>query len=217
MKNKWFIIGCLFVMASLLSLLLTSVTSTIAYNVKSTFSSNDPPSEQKWEEPTDEGTMIENGTNGREGIPTGKKVDFPFPEENSTDKLTLYIYIILFLLIAVTVYFVRRRHVKKKKMEMSQNEMSVPVKKESSKVEAVEIDTHIIRSEELHEVREYVKRWEENLVDQKRKRVAETIQEWFQRIKGPVEIIPIYEKVRYGYGDCTEAELQLLIKRLKER
>lgn len=42
------------------------------------------------------------------------------------------------------------------------------------------------------------------------KREAETINEWFERIIGPKEIIPIYERVRYGEKSCTEDEIRFM-------
>jgi len=47
------------------------------------------------------------------------------------------------------------------------------------------------------------------------KREAETINEWFERIKGPLEIIPIYEKVRYGEKNCTEEGIKFIKNSLK--
>ncbi len=52
--------------------------------------------------------------------------------------------------------------------------------------------------------------WESHLNTLNRKRKHETIQEWFKRIKGPTEIIPVYEKVRYGGKQFTSQELNLL-------
>ncbi|RIW28551.1 hypothetical protein D3H55_21490 [Bacillus salacetis] len=64
----------------------------------------------------------------------------------------------------------------------------------------------------IHEIRTLLKEWESNLAHDKKKRYQETISEWFKRINGPASIIPIYEKVRYGYGECTMDEYKLIKK-----
>ncbi|NQD65913.1 DUF4129 domain-containing protein [Bacillus haikouensis] len=67
--------------------------------------------------------------------------------------------------------------------------------------------------EELHQIREVVRKWESGLPFYQKKRPHETIHEWFRRIEGPHEIISIYEKVRYGGKSSSEEEL-LLLKRV---
>ncbi|MBM7587705.1 hypothetical protein JOC86_004279 [Bacillus pakistanensis] len=69
--------------------------------------------------------------------------------------------------------------------------------------------------EEINEIRRIVRDWERQLNFLARKKANETIQEWFERINGPVEIIPIYEKVRYGEKISTKQELLYLRKVLK--
>jgi hypothetical protein len=72
-----------------------------------------------------------------------------------------------------------------------------------------------IPQENLNEIRQMMMDWESHLNTLNRKRSHETIHEWFWRIKGPVEIIPIYEKVRYGGKPFTYEELQILKRFLK--
>jgi hypothetical protein len=69
--------------------------------------------------------------------------------------------------------------------------------------------------ENFNEIRQMMMDWESHLNTLNKKRSHETIHEWFRRIKGPVEIIPIYEKVRYGGKPFTYEEVQLLKKFLK--
>jgi hypothetical protein len=64
----------------------------------------------------------------------------------------------------------------------------------------------------IHEVRKLLKEWENNLPPGNKKRYHETISEWFYRIGGPTAIIPVYEKIRYGYGECTLEEYMLIKK-----
>ncbi|MEL3972121.1 hypothetical protein AAEO50_07505 [Rossellomorea oryzaecorticis] len=72
-----------------------------------------------------------------------------------------------------------------------------------------------ISEENLNVIRQLLFDWESHLNTLNRKRSHETIHEWFGRIKGPVEIIPIYEKVRYGGKPFTYEEVLLLKRFLK--
>ncbi|MBN8190857.1 hypothetical protein JI667_01730 [Bacillus sp. NTK074B] len=67
----------------------------------------------------------------------------------------------------------------------------------------------------LNEIRQLMRDWEAHLNILNRKKNHETIQEWFRRIKGPTEVIPLYEKVRYGGKSFTNKELHLLKKFLR--
>jgi hypothetical protein len=75
-----------------------------------------------------------------------------------------------------------------------------------------EDESLILSEENLNEIRQMLKEWESHLNTLNRKRTHETIQEWFKRINGPTEIIPVYEKVRYGRKPFNHKELHLLKK-----
>ncbi|WP_141771792.1 hypothetical protein [Rossellomorea aquimaris] len=77
-------------------------------------------------------------------------------------------------------------------------------------VDLQEDESLILSEENLNEIRQILKEWESHLNTLNRKRTHETIQEWFKRIKSPTEIIPVYEKVRYGGKQFTSQELHLL-------
>lgn len=75
--------------------------------------------------------------------------------------------------------------------------------------------TFPLTEEKLNEIRKMMMDWEKQLNTSNRKRSNETLHEWFRRINGPIEIIPIYEKVRYGGKPFTYEEVQLLKRFLK--
>jgi hypothetical protein len=70
-------------------------------------------------------------------------------------------------------------------------------------------------SQDTHEIRKLLRNWENRLSPDRKKRNHETITEWFKRINGPIEVIPIYEKVRYGLLNCTKEEYILIRKKLQ--
>jgi len=149
------------------------------------------------------------------------------PSEDTTQRTNLkaaVFYSLLVILLFITIYFLRKRYKKNnnrsnnnqyeveedlKKLALLKNKDSKEITPLFSKEKSVETPIPI------HEIRRYLQKWEAGLVGKRMKREAETINEWFERIKGPLEIIPIYEKVRYGEKNCTEEEIKFIKNSLK--
>ncbi|MCP3741955.1 hypothetical protein [Rossellomorea sp. BNER] len=128
-------------------------------------------------------------------------------------------YGILLFPLAIVVFLICIHHYRKKKREKEMKITSATIKdklilKQDNSNE--NSGTNIpVSTKEINEIRRMVKDWELRQNFLSRKKASETIQEWFERINGPVEIIPIYEKVRYGGKSCTHQELLYLRKVLK--
>jgi hypothetical protein len=116
------------------------------------------------------------------------------------------------LTLIVIVWYIRR---KKKTIRKENDDKETITSKKVENHEPYSTETVIATHEQLHKIRGLLKSWESNLNTIDRKRESETIREWFQRIKGPIDIIPIYEKVRYGKEECTKEEYITVIKKLK--
>ena len=140
----------------------------------------------------------------------------PFSGEIGSGKSLVMKYGI-FVILTVGFLFWYLRHKKKRKVvkedltETSINRHTV----NQGMVEGGDNRTITSPEEKMNEIRQLLKDWENHLNSLQRKKNHETIQEWFKRIKGPVDIIPIYEKVRYGEKDFSTDEVDLLREILK--
>ena len=115
---------------------------------------------------------------------------------------------------ACLIWYLRRKK-KNKKTEGIPETSNTPYTFKTDQSESVVEQPVILTEEKLNEIRQMMKDWETHLSILNRKKNHETIQEWFKRIKGPTEVIPLYEKVRYGGKSFTNKELQLLKKFLR--
>jgi hypothetical protein len=124
----------------------------------------------------------------------------------------------IFVILGVVFLFWYLRRKKKKRKGI---EVVAPVSEharhsnKSGDFRTPEDKTFPLTEEKLNEIRRMLIDWERHLNTLNRKRSHETIHEWFRRINGPAEIIPIYEKVRYGGKPFSHEEVQLLKKFLK--
>ncbi|MCR8847053.1 hypothetical protein NQ095_01430 [Rossellomorea sp. SC111] len=138
----------------------------------------------------------------------------PFSGEIGSGKRFMYVakkYGILVVLAFVCLFWYLRHKKKRKVIKEDPAETSVSrytVNKDQ--LEGADKMPFTLSDEKLNEIRQMVKDWETRLNTLNRKKHHETIQEWFKRINGPAEIIPVYEKVRYGDRPFTHKELQLL-------
>jgi hypothetical protein len=123
----------------------------------------------------------------------------------------------VFMILAVVFLFWYLRYMKKKRKEKEERLPDTDLNRHAVKSYAIQEEDrpYTLSEVKLNEIRQMLIDWESHLNFLNKKRSHETIQEWFRRIKGPIEIIPIYEKVRYGGKSYTHQELQLLEKFLK--
>ncbi len=179
--------------------------------------------------PTGKLKFVEEKKGSDEILPVLNFREKILPSEDTTQRTNFKVavfYSLLVILLFITIYFLRKRYKKKnngssnnqyevegvpKKLAVLENKDGNEITPFFSKEKSVEA------SIPKHEIRKLLQEWEARLVGKNIKKEAETINEWFERIKGPIEIIPIYEKVRYGEKICTEEEIKFIKNSLKLR
>lgn len=119
---------------------------------------------------------------------------------------------ILFFIILILFFIFRRMQNKKQPIHNMRSKQ-----KETRKIEGNEEqgnhDSLILPAEE---VRAMLVKWELTLPKFEKRRLQETVQQWFSRIHKSNDIIPIYEKVRYGEGTASNEELQIMRRWVSE-
>ncbi|WP_026049195.1 hypothetical protein [Bacillus bingmayongensis] len=130
---------------------------------------------------------------------------------DSTENIFIQIGILFFVMLIV--FFIFRRIRNKKQaihhIDLKQKE----IRKVEGNVEQEEQDSLILPAEE---VRAMLIKWELTLPKFEKRRLQETVQQWFSRIHKNSDIIPIYEKVRYGEGIASNEELQMMRRWINE-
>ncbi|MGD6802012.1 hypothetical protein [Rossellomorea aquimaris] len=165
------------------------------------------------DETDEEGVIVENAEGVIEDV--GEKDALKGSSSSMTSKKTLIVSITAILLVSVLLF----RFFKKRK-NMIKNELRSPANKKNSlddhedRAGVIPDNPEFLDETDKNEIRKLVQNWQANLSPNKRKRKDETIHEWFVRIKGPMNIIPIYEKVRYGEASYTNEEYKLVYKEL---
>jgi hypothetical protein len=132
---------------------------------------------------------------------------------NSTRK-KMTILVIGLLLSLLLLFFIRRGRRKRvnQSKEAALGENIQTSENKDYKEEIIEENAHLT---DIDGIRKLLLKWERKLPASKQKRTHETLSEWFQRIDGPADIIPIYEKVRYGLLECTQEEEHFVRRHLK--
>jgi len=222
LNKKVLFISLFLVFGIVLSGLLTMTSLSLTKQIKSTFG------EEKNVEfdgfanpPAGEMTVLEDKVGVDEGIPvvTFLKDKFsPFLSSNPLNmNKTVAFYIPLLILLFITSYFVAKRFKKERKKGKNNYENEETQKQTVAIKNIVKKDIpplikekRVATNNQINETRRLLKKWEARLTGGETKKDAETINEWFKRINGPIEIIPIYEKVRYGEKTCTEDELRFI-------
>ncbi|WP_168413104.1 hypothetical protein [Bacillus salacetis] len=128
----------------------------------------------------------------------------------SKRNLILLITAIFLIIVLIVGFFVRK---KRKKKSWDHSELENDHAKQDLDRSICGISNNIKGSAE-EDIRKLIQNWQANLSQTNKKKKEETIREWFERINGPVKIIPIYEKVRYGEDSFTKEEYGLIKKEL---
>lgn len=218
MKYRMMTIAFVLLIACLISLSLTSISTSLSSSVKDHLFTDKDVEMKGPDHFTGEYTELEEeAEEGTEVEPLLKTVLSPFiGEDTSNNKRNYLLFSLLALCIGITGYFVYRKYRKNQQGKDKSTSSSPVVVKNNEEVFVENLASHKKESQSnIHLVRKYLQKWEKTLGTHNQKRPAETINEWFKRINGPMEIIPIYEKVRYGESGCSEKELQLVKKSLK--
>lgn len=220
MKQKVLFMSLFLVFSLLLSGLVATTSLSVTNQIKSAFEKNgNEESGGPARPPSGEMTVLEDKVGVDEGIPVlllFKDKMTPFITANPGDltKMATIFLPLIFLLLLITFFFIK--HSRKKRQKSNQNRYVMAEAKKQlvtlknkgendvpSSTKGKKLATNI----QLNETRRLLQKWEARLSVGETKKEAETINEWFGRINGPMEIIPIYEKVRYGEKSCTEDEL----------
>lgn len=230
MKQKALIISFCLVLGLVLSNLLTITSLSLAKEIKSKFSVNENIGQENGLPPGEEGRTIKYEKDvqykGIKYLSFGKEKFTSFVESTPGNFLKVAAYYSPFLiLLLVITYFLRKRYKKKRKRgngssnryEIKEVQKQPKVLENKGEIELVPFTkkSRIATNIQIHETRRLLQKWEAGLISKRMKREAETINEWFERINGPKEIIPIYEKVRYGEKSCTEDELSFIKNTLR--
>lgn len=229
MKQKFLLMSLFLVFGIFLSGLVANTSLSLTNQIKSTFEKDGNEDLGGFAKPpSGKMTVLEDKVGVDEGIPVLmllKDKFAPFVGSspgNSTKTATFYIPLIIFLVIII--YFFMKYYYKKNKnssqnyrydIEVAQKEQVVLKAKVEHAMTAFTKEKRVATNIQISEIRRLLQKWEARLIGGKTKKDAETINEWFERINGPVEIIPIYEKIRYGEKTCTEDELKFIKMTLK--
>ncbi|MEN1936627.1 hypothetical protein AAIE21_13765 [Paenibacillus sp. 102] len=188
----------------------------------------EPLTSRKWK-PMGEGTPIEPGEDSGvlyefedspdfdkdgyykkgdfKGIPRDRKVPIGGEEFLGFNTENIFIQIGILFFVMLIVFFIFRR-MRNKKQEIHHIDLKQKeIRKVEGNVEQEKQDSFIFPDEE---VRAMLIKWELTLPKFEKRRFQETVQQWFSRIHKSNDIIPIYEKVRYGEGSVSNEELQMM-------
>ncbi|MFI8684641.1 hypothetical protein [Rossellomorea sp. NPDC077527] len=212
MKKKLFFTLLFLLLSSCIGYLFTLSSMSMAHKIKSHFSveekvmeSDAPPvnvnSNSKWEEWN--GELPKWRVLYR--IIGGPDLVADFRNKGGSRKKAAIGAIVLVLLL---LYFLAKRR-KKHRDESQENvmEQRTPLPKTDVYEEDI---PEPLSFQDLDEVRVLLIKWEQRLSASQKKRHHETLSEWFKRIEGPTEIIPIYDKVRYGLLRSSKEEYQFV-------
>ncbi|HDX9578489.1 TPA: hypothetical protein ROX88_002026 [Bacillus pseudomycoides] len=118
-------------------------------------------------------------------------------------KLWITVLIITATIILTFLYF------KKKKLANSTPTLR-PKQQAYTKTTTI-ADEHTNNIISIHnEIRQELIKWENTLPKHNRRKPYETVQQWLLRLNKPANIIPIYEKVRYGEKEYSASDLELV-------
>ncbi|KEK22669.1 hypothetical protein [Bacillus gaemokensis] len=117
------------------------------------------------------------------------------------------------LFITMLILFLVFRRIQKKRQISNESVMKKTERDDDKKVHD---ETDEVVSFPANEIRAMLVNWERTLPKFEKRRLQETMQQWFSRIHKNNDIIPIYEKVRYGEGDASKEELQTMQRWVKE-
>lgn len=147
------------------------------------------------------------------GIPRDRKVPIGGIEFLGVSTENIFLQIGIVVLVVFILFFIFRR-MRNKKQEIHHIDLKQKeIRKVERHVEQEDQDSLILP---IEEVRAMLIKWEMTLPKFEKRRLQETVQQWFSRIHKGDPIIPIYEKVRYGEGTASNEELQMMRRWINE-
>jgi len=133
---------------------------------------------------------------------------------NQSDMLILYIIIIIIIIILLSIIsfiFFKRKKIKIQSIFPIEESHELSKTRKTNKKEMNLIKQSLLPTEEI---RIMLIEWEKQLPKSQQRKSYETIQQWFERIGKNYEIVPFYEKVRYGKKQILNDEIELVRKLL---
>ncbi|WP_034760994.1 hypothetical protein [Rossellomorea vietnamensis] len=199
--------------------LITTISSSVASGIKDNFAHEDgekKPTSESYTRYTILDEVPERGSGRWESNFDEPLSELDFNSGMSKRKIITYSILAILFITIIIVVLIRRSKKRARKREIVDDEIitKAAVNKQLENNQNSEI-IHTSNYNNLHKIRRTLIEWEKSLSNSSKKQPQETISEWFQRIKGPEDIIPIYEKVRYGKEECTKEEYNTVIKKLK--
>ncbi|WJE50930.1 hypothetical protein QRE66_16530 [Bacillus cereus] len=147
------------------------------------------------------------------GIPRDRKLPIGGEEFLGVSTENIFIQIGILVLVMLIIFFIFRL-IRNKKQEIHLiDTKQKEIRKVEGNAEREEQDSLILP---IEEVRAMLIKWELTLPKFEKRRLQETVQQWFSRICKNDNIIPIYEKVRYGEGTASNEELQVMRRWINE-
>ncbi|MBO1627034.1 hypothetical protein [Bacillus arachidis] len=147
------------------------------------------------------------------GIPRDRKVPIGGEEFLDVSTENIFIQIGILVLVMLIIFFIFRRMRNKKQEIHLIDTKQKEIRKVEGNVEQEDQDSLILP---IEEVRAMLIKWEMTLPKFEKRRLQETMQQWFSRIHKGDPIIPIYEKVRYGEETASNEELQMMRRWIHE-
>jgi LPXTG-motif cell wall-anchored protein len=129
---------------------------------------------------------------------------------HSNQNAMLALFIIVFILLG-TILFIFFKKKKKKNQSIFPIEESRKLSK-TSKTNKKETNLNKQSLLPTEQIRIMLIEWEKQLPKSQQRKSYETIQQWFERIGKNHEIVPFYEKVRYGKKQILNEEIELVRK-----
>ncbi|PDY45006.1 hypothetical protein [Bacillus pseudomycoides] len=147
------------------------------------------------------------------GIPRDRKVPIDGEEFLGVSTGNIFIQIGILFLVMLIIFFIFRRMRNKKQQIHNISLKQKEIRKVEWNAEQEDQESLILPAEE---VRAMLIKWELTLPKFEKRRFQETVQQWFSRIRKSSDIIPIYEKVRYGEESVSNEELQMMRRWINE-
>jgi hypothetical protein len=145
----------------------------------------------------------------KENLPVNQKRESKLSNDsNISDMLILFIIVFILLCIISFIFFKKK---KKKIQSIFPIEESQKLSKtrKTNKKETNSNKQSLLPNEQISIM---LIEWEKQLPKAQQRRSYETIQQWFERIGKNHEIVPFYEKVRYGKKQILNEEIELVRK-----
>ncbi|WP_439741302.1 hypothetical protein [Bacillus pseudomycoides] len=147
------------------------------------------------------------------GIPRDRKVPIDGEEFLGVSTGNIFIQIGILFLVMLIIFFIFRRMRNKKQQIHNISLKQKEIRKVEWNAEQEDQESLILPAEE---VRAMLIKWELTLPKFEKRRFQETVQQWFSRIRKSDDIIPVYEKVRYGEESVSNEELQMMRRWINE-